>query len=207
MINSRVAETNGGDLRSDDVLEESRSDYDGSVSYFGTREAFERSGLIPKGLTYPGDLPGMKGARWYGLDKRRYTMSKWKWIPGGFRLKVLLSKAQLNQLRLDKERYKKLKAIESELAAANKSEASYRAEVTRFALIGKAAFNADIHSAHGWSYESSVVSEVNALFDNIGELLRTGGIRRDLTERNKLQAQRAALADRTFQQFLCDVQN
>lgn len=206
MVESRVAETIDSDPRSNDVLEEWRSKYDGSVSYFGTREAFEKSGLIPDGLAFPGDMPGMKGARWYGLDQRSYAMSKWKRIPGGFRLNVLPSKAQLVQLRLDTERDKKLKAIESELAAANKSEASYRADVARFALLGKAAFNADLHGPHGWSYESSVVSEVHALFDEISELLRTGGVQRDLTERNRLRTQRAALLDQGLQRFLCAVQ-
>lgn len=189
-----------------DELSERLDDVDGSAYYYGTREAFERSGLIPSGLAFPGDMPGMKGARWYGLDQRRYSMSKWYRPKGTFRLEVRLPQNEVARLRHDRERAAKLAKIDKALVEANVSEASYRADVARFALIGRAAFNGELQGPHGWAYEGAVVSEVNALFDEIGELLRTGGVRRDLSARDRLQAQRAAISDQGLQRFLCEVQ-
>lgn len=187
------------------VLVEDRDGVDGSAFYYGTREAFEQSGLIPEGLAFPGDMPGMKGARWYGLDRRRYTMCKWNRPAGTFRLDVRLSKEQEAQLRTRREHTVKLHQIDKELAAASIHEMEYRALAVRATLIGRHALGGGLQGAHGWTYEESVVDEINALFERIGEILLTGGVSRDLTEQRRLKAQRAALSDRGLQQFLCKV--
>lgn len=189
-----------------DELEERHDGVDGSSYYYGSREAFERSGLIPDGLAFPGDMPGMKGARWYGLDRRCYSMSKWNRPTGTFRLAVRLSKDQEAQLRTERARATRKAQVAKALAEANTREAEYREQSVRVALIGRHAFAAGLRGLHGWSYEKSVVDAVGELYNQIGELLRTGGLVRDLSERNRLNAQMAALSDDGLQRFLCEVQ-
>lgn len=183
-------------------IEASHDSVDGSSYYYGTREAFERSGLIPHGLAFPGDMPGMKGARWYGLDRRRYSMSKWNRPPGTFRLDVRLSKEQESNLRLDQERSVRIGKIDKELAALNAPEHAYRAEMIKLMCLGFDACGSHLVAGNGWRYTQGVLDEVQRLIGEVRTVLSTGAVVRNQAEIDAVQQKRSAAYDQGLQRFL-----
>ena len=183
-------------------IEVSHDAVDGSSFYYGTREEFERSGLIPHGLAFPGDMPGMKGARWFGLDRRRYSMSKWSRPPGTFRLDVRLSKEQESKHRLDRERSARISKIDQELAALNAPEQAYRAEMIKLMCLGFDACGSHLVGGSGWRYTKGVLDEVQRLVGEVRTLLSTGTVVRNRAEIDAVQQKRSAASDQGLQRLL-----
>lgn len=185
-----------------DALEECLDGVDGSAYYYGTREAFERSGLTPHGLAFPGDMPGMKGARWYGLDRRRYTMSKWNRPPGTFRLNVRLSKDEELEFRRGRENAAKVSKIDRQLAELDIPERNYRHQMARHTLLGWTACKDDLESGHAWRYEPEVIEYVRERVEEIRAMLYHGPVKATRGPVDELLQRKAALSDQKFRVFL-----
>lgn len=186
-----------------DHTELGRRDYGTEIRYFGSREAFDRSDLVPDGVPYPGEIPGKRGSRWRDADGRRFVLAKRTKSPPSFCLTIYLT-AQERQAITESQRVKdQLEKLNKEIHETDISKEYFRRQCKAILGCGFAfSDNAVAGNFYPWRYSPQVMDALDYHCRELFTLLADGEVMPKPETLDALKKRFASLSDTKFRRAM-----
>lgn len=187
-----------------DGLRRRECEFDGEIAYYGTRDAFVASSLVPAGTPFPGDSPKLRVPSWKDSFGRRHSLSRYSYS-GDEPIKLSI-KPSAYQARLKEEERrvsKALASVDKEISSMETSAEEFRSDTSRWIYAISVATKMRLHEGAGsWKFPPDLAGEVDDLFAQMRELIETAPLIYDDTALTDAKKRRAALTDQGFRRSM-----